>query len=115
MDEGEHLVSPLLGLDPKVAALDQLEQRIGVAGEAKEPVALGHLLGPAFVFGTEPRNQLVPVEERVAAGAVEALVITLVEVSALGARPPEALHSGAVARIDARPDEVVIRKLQRLP
>ena len=51
--------------------------------------------------------ELVGVEERLASDAVRPLVILLVQVAPLGARPPQALDAGSVARIAPGADHVV--------
>ncbi len=60
------------------------------------------------MFGATPGGvELVGVEERLTPDAVRALVFLLVQVAPLGARPPQALDTGSVARIAARADHVV--------
>ena len=51
--------------------------------------------------------QLVRVEERLTADAVRALVVPFVQVAPRGARSPQTLDAGSVARIAAGPDHVV--------
>jgi len=65
------------------------------------------------VLGTEASDELARIEERLAPFAVEPLVVAFVEVAARGARPPETLHPGTVARIDAGANEVIVGELER--
>ena len=62
----------------------------------------------------QPVHELAGREERLAAGAVEPLVVALVDVARRGARAPEALDARPVPRIDARADEVVVRERERV-
>ena len=103
----------MVGLDAQPAAFDHAEQRVLVAREPKEPVALGHLLGRLAVLATASVDEILSRDERLATGAVEALVIALVKVARLCACAPQALDAGAVARVGARANEVVGRELKR--
>jgi hypothetical protein len=102
----------VLRLDPQAPALDQVEERIPVARQAEEPVALDDPLRCLAVLRAEAVVQVAGHDERLAAGAVEARVVPLVQIASRGARRPEPLDAGAMPRIGARPDEVVVRQLQ---
>ncbi len=62
---------------------------------------------------THPSDELRRGEKRLAAGAVEPLVVALIEISAGNTRAPQALDARAVARVTARADEVVVGELER--
>ena len=111
---GEHLVAAGLGLDAQRAGRDRGLERLAVAREAEEPVALDDVLQRRGVLGAAAVDQLVGAEERLAAGAVAALVVALVEVAGGRAGAPQPLDAGAVAGVDAGADEVVVRELERL-
>jgi hypothetical protein len=112
-DERERLVSPLLWFDAKPSAFDQFEQPLGVAREAKKPVAFSDPLWWAAVLRAQRVGEFAGGEERLAASAVQPLVVALVEIFAIGACAPQALDARAVARVAARADEVVDRQLER--
>ena len=111
---GEHLVAPRLGLHAQHAGLDGGQERLPVAREAEEPVALGDVLQGRGVLGAAAVDELVPAEERLAARAVAALVVALVQVAGGRAGVPQPLDAGAMARVDAGADEGVVRQLERL-
>ena len=112
-DERQHLVAARARLDAQPPGLDRLAQRRLVARQAEEPVALAHRLGSDAVLRAAPVVQLVRGEERLAAAAVQPLVVALVEVAGVGAGVPQPLDAGPVARVGARADVVVVRDLQR--
>lgn len=91
-DEHEHLVAPVLGLDPKAPVLDQIEQHVLVVRQPEEPVELDDYLGRLSVLGAAPAGEISGRDERLAARAVEALVVALVEI------PPRRRHARAARR-----------------
>ena len=84
----------MLRLDPQPPALDQIEERLLVSGELEEPVALDDCLRCFAVLRTAPAVQIVRTHERLTAGAVETLVVTLVKITRLSAGPPQPLDAG---------------------
>src|SRR6266508_4331770 len=95
------------------AAADQLVQPLLVAGEPEEPVLLGDQLRLDVVVWAAAAAKLHLGVELLAADAVQPLVVLAVEVAGGGARPPQPLDPGAVARVAAGADEVVERQRQR--
>src|SRR5262245_11968120 len=113
LDEGQHFVPPVLGLDAQPTSLDQVEELVLIARQAEEPVALDDQLRRLVVLRAKAVMQVAGMDERLAARAVEPLVVALVEITACGTRGPKALDAGTVSRIGARADEVVSRQLQQ--
>jgi hypothetical protein len=103
----------VLRLDPQPPALDQVEQRVLIVRKAEEPVALDDPLRRRPVLRAASVDEVGGVDERLAAGAVQAHVVALVEVAALRACSPETLDTRPVTRVGARADEVVVRELER--
>ena len=113
-DEAQHLVAAVLGRDAEPAALDLGEQPVAVTREPEEPVALGDALRRPAVLGAEPVHELGGREERLAARAIQPLVVAFVEIARGGAGAPQPLDAGGMAPVDARPDEVVVRERQHV-
>jgi hypothetical protein len=84
----------MLRLDANAAAFDPIEQPVLVARQAEEPVAFDDRLRRLAVLGAASVGEVAGQDERFAAGAVEALVVTLVEVAGVRARTPQALDTG---------------------
>jgi hypothetical protein len=59
------------------------------------------------VLGTASVGEVVGQDECLAARAVEALVVALVEIARLSAGPSQPLDAGTMARVGARADEVI--------
>ena len=81
-DHGQHLVAAALGLYGLRMRLVVLEEAVPVGGEAEEVVLLGHELDRAVVDRTEPLHQLLLDVVGLARDAVQALVVTEVDVAA---------------------------------
>src|SRR5712664_355230 len=113
-DETEHLVPAGGGLDPQLAGVDQALQPAGVPGQPEEPVLLPYLLRPGAVLGAQAARQLGRLVELLAAHAVQARVVLLVQIAAGRAGPPEPFHARPVPGVAAGADEVVKRQRERL-
>ena len=107
-DEGADLLMAPRGHHAQRAGIEELGQPPGVAREPEEVVLLLHDLRHDLVFGTGAVHQLVGRVEGLAADTVEAAVVSPVDIAGGVARPPEPLGAGQVARLGARPDEVVV-------
>ena len=112
-DEREHLVASHRRLDLEPARHDRLLDRVPVPRQPEEPVALHDPLGRSIVLRAAAVLEVAGDDERLAAGAVEALVVALVQVAARHARPPQRLDPDAVPPVDAGADERVVREVER--
>ena len=84
-----------------------------MAGQAEEPVLLGHAVQPGEVLGAAAVDSLVGGVEALAPHAVVTLVGPPVQVAGLGAAPPQPLDRRCVARVGARAHEVVEGDVER--
>jgi hypothetical protein len=71
-----------------------MEEFAGVAEEPEEPVLLRHPFRCGAMLGAHAVVEFCRRVELLTAGAVQALVMPQVEVTALGALPPQALDAG---------------------
>src|SRR5207302_10071222 len=101
----------MIRLDAKAAALDQIQQPVLVARQPEEPIALDDRLGRLAVLRTKAAGEIAEQDERLAARAVEALVVALVEIARFGAGLPEPLDAGAMAWVGARANIAVLERV----
>ena len=101
------------GWTVSASGADELIEVVLVGGQPEEPVLLDDPLERGAVLRTTPVDGVGRFVELLAADAVVAGVLPLVEVPVGGARQPQPLDGGTVARVGARADEVVEREVER--
>ncbi len=138
--ERQHLLPERPGVDGERFGPDEPLEVVLIGGQPEEPVLLGDPLEDGAVVGAPKLNRMIrsrvasfrgedPVRhggrssafagrimsviELLAADAVVADVLPLVQVAVGGARQPQPLDGGTVARVRARADEVVEGQVER--